>query len=134
LIVVDTSAWVELLRKTESPIDRQLTRLIEERASLAVTEVVIMELLAGSRSGEQRAIMVEMLMGLPVLPLEGLSDFELAAALYTDCRAGGETVRTLLDCLIAIAAIEAQAPILHCDRDFDILARHTPLEVVALDD
>ena len=41
----------------------------------------------------------------------------------------GETVRRLIDCLIA-AAIEARIPILHADIDLDVLARHTPLQLV----
>jgi predicted nucleic acid-binding protein len=49
------------------------------------------------------------------------------------CRAGGETVRKMTDCLVAVPAIEAGARVLHADADFDKLARHTPLEVVALD-
>ena len=36
--------------------------------------------------------------------------------------------------LVAVPAILAGAPVLHADRDFDVLARHTPLEVVPLDD
>jgi hypothetical protein len=39
-------------------------------------------------------------------------------------------VRRLVDCPIA-AAIEAHTPILHADADFDVLARHTPLQVVS---
>jgi predicted nucleic acid-binding protein len=62
-------------------------------------------------------------------------DYEHAAVLYRQCRANGETVRKLIDCLIAaIAAIAAIAirndvPLLHQDADFEVLARHTPLLV-----
>jgi predicted nucleic acid-binding protein len=41
MIVVDTSAWVELLRKTESRTHRTLRGLIQEKPSeLAITETV----------------------------------------------------------------------------------------------
>ena len=52
-----------------------------------------------------------------------------AAALYRRCRREGETVRKLMDCLIAAVAIRAGVPILHNDPDFDVLARHTELLV-----
>ena len=55
------------------------------------------------------------------------ADYDDAAALYRRCRRQGETVRRLIDCLIASAAIRAGAPILHNDADFDVLARHTEL-------
>jgi predicted nucleic acid-binding protein len=52
-----------------------------------------------------------------------------AAALYRTCRHGGDTVRRLVDCLIAAVAIKAGVPVLHADADFDALARHTQLGV-----
>jgi predicted nucleic acid-binding protein len=57
------------------------------------------------------------------------SDYDAAAALYRRCRRQGETVRKLIDCLIAAVAIRATIPVLHNDRDFDVLARHTELQV-----
>jgi predicted nucleic acid-binding protein len=40
-------------------------------------------------------------------------------------------VRTLSDCLVAAVAIRHDVPVLHCDRDFDVLVRHTSLQSVA---
>lgn len=134
MIVVDTSAWVELLRDTGSKAHRMLVRLVRDRERLAVTEVVVAEVLVGARSSRHRDELRGMLLGFPVLTLNGLRGYEAAAELYRACRAAGEAPRTLVDCLIAVPAIEARAPILHADDDFERLARHTPLEVVPLDD
>jgi predicted nucleic acid-binding protein len=38
-------------------------------------------------------------------------------------------LRKLIDCLIAAVAIRADAPVLHADTDFDVLARHTRLRL-----
>jgi predicted nucleic acid-binding protein len=57
------------------------------------------------------------------------SDYDAAALLYRQCRRQGETVRKLIDCLIAAVAIRAGIAVLHNDRDFDVLARHTELQV-----
>ena len=54
-------------------------------------------------------------------------DYDHAAALYRTCRRSGETVRKLIDCLIAAVAIRSNATVLHADADFATLARHTPL-------
>jgi predicted nucleic acid-binding protein len=134
LILVDSSAWVEYLRQTESPVDRYLTDLIDGRAELATTEVVVLELLAGASNPRDEQEIRYMLMGLTMLRLEGLAGFEEAATIYRRCRAEGSTPRGLIDCLVAVPAIAAGTPILAKDRDFDVLARHTPLQVVALDD
>jgi len=45
------------------------------------------------------------------------------------CRRRGETVRKLIDCLIASVAIRADTPVLHADSDFDALARHMVLRI-----
>jgi predicted nucleic acid-binding protein len=45
---------------------------------------------------------------------------------------GGETVRKLVDCLIAAVAVRADIEVLHADADFATLARHTELRVHAL--
>ena len=63
-----------------------------------------------------------------VYPTEA-AHYEDAAALLRHCRRQGETVRRLIDCLIGAVAINARVPILHCDADFDVLARHTELQV-----
>ena len=57
----------------------------------------------------------------------GLADFESAAELYRLCRSRGATVRKLMDCLIAAVAIREKVTVLHNDRDYEVLARHTRL-------
>ncbi len=86
-----------------------------------------MELLAGARDDEHEAQLRRLLARCEHLPVEGLADYEAAAALYRSCRRAGESVRALTDCLIAVVALRAQAPVLHDDRDFDVLAWHCGL-------
>ncbi len=38
-------------------------------------------------------------------------------------------MRKLIDCLIAATAIRTAATLLHSDSDFEVLARHTRLEI-----
>jgi len=133
VIVVDTSVWVELLRKTGSRVHLGLRKLIEERAELAVTEVVVAELLAGVRPDRERSELRSMLLGFPLLPLWGLDAYEAAADLFRSCRLAGEPVRHLTDCLVAVPAIEAGATLLAVDRDFETLARHSRLRLEPLD-
>ncbi|MEX0851350.1 MAG: PIN domain nuclease [Gaiellaceae bacterium] len=133
MIVVDTSAWVELLRKTGSRVHLGLRRRIEERAELAVTEVVVAELLAGARSDQERGELRSMLLGFPLLSLWGLDAYEAAVDLFRSCRVAGDPIRHLTDCLVAVPAIHAGATLLAVDRDFETLARHSPLRLEPLD-
>jgi predicted nucleic acid-binding protein len=129
VIVVDSSAWIEFLRDTRSPVSRRLHDLIPSSTRLCVTELVVMEVLAGARSPDHAAELRERLLALRLVRVTRLAQYEDASALYRMCRAAGETVRKLTDCLIAVATIETGATLLTNDRDFEILARHSPLRL-----
>jgi predicted nucleic acid-binding protein len=130
VILADSSAWIEYLRATESQVDRRLDELIGADADeLVTTEVVVMEVLAGVSEESRVAQLRRVLDHFELVPVEGLSDFLEAAAIYRTCRRQGETVRTRFDCLIAAVAIRVDAAVLHKDRDFEAIARHTPLRL-----
>jgi predicted nucleic acid-binding protein len=129
VILADTSAWVEYLRATGSPAHLRLRQLVAGEGELATSEVVTMELLAGAGTQEEVVRLRRLLLRCQLLPVEGLADYEAAADLYRRCRAGGETVRKLTDCLVAAVALRHEAELLHRGHDFEVLARHTPLRV-----
>jgi predicted nucleic acid-binding protein len=129
LIVADTSAWVEFLRGTKHQVAVTLRKLLERDEDIAITELIVAELLSGSRSGLPTRELRSRLLSFRLLSLEGLADFEEAAAIYRACRDAGETPGSLSDCLIAVPVITAGASLLHNDADFDVIARHTPLRI-----
>ena len=97
-------------------------------ADVAVCDPVRMEVLAGARTDEHLRNRRGLLARASLIRTEP-TDYEDAATLYRTCRHGGETVRKLIDCLIAAVAIKANLPVLHADTDFDVLARHTRLRL-----
>lgn len=119
MILADTSAWIEYLRATGSRIDRRLRELLVAEESVCVTDVVMMEILAGARDDQHRDRLRRVLASCEYLAVEGPTDYERAADLYRLCRAGGATIRGLPDCLVAVVAIRAGTALLHFDRDFD---------------
>ena len=127
MILVDTSAWVEFLRDTGSPACVRVDALLADE--IATCHPVRMEVLAGARDERHLRDLRGLLARAAVLSTLP-TDYEDAAALYRACRRGGETVRKLIDCLIAAHGLRAHLPLLHADTDFDILARHTELVVV----
>jgi hypothetical protein len=129
VILPDSSVWIELFRGTQSVWHRALRTLIDRDADLVTSEVVLMEVLAGAPSRHALRQMRSALLAYPVLRLRGVDDYEEAADMFRTCRAGGTTIRSLSDCLIAVPAIRAGASVLHNDRDFDVIARHTGLRI-----
>jgi len=128
VILIDTSAWIEFLRDTGSPICQRVDDLLA--TEIATCDVVRMEVLAGARDEQHLQQLRRLLARASTLPTEPV-DYDAAAALYRTCRQRGHTVRKLIDCLIAAVAIRANVSVLHMDADFDILAQHTSLQVNA---
>ena len=129
MILPDTSAWVEELRKTGSSVHLSLRHHLDTGSDVAVTEPVIMELLAGARSKDELRATRKRMLAFPMLRVDNLVTYERAAVIWRLCRAAGEPVRNTMDCLIAAVAIREGASILHADRDFDAMARHAGLRV-----
>jgi predicted nucleic acid-binding protein len=132
VILVDSSAWIEFQRATGSPADRRVTQALTGDEALATTGIVTLEILAGARDEQHDRQLRRLLARCRFLPLEEPSDHESAAALYRACRRSGSTIRRLPDCLIATVAIRNRIDLLHCDSDFDAIARHAPLSIVSL--
>jgi predicted nucleic acid-binding protein len=128
LILIDSSAWIEFLRGTDSPVCREVDRLLARR--IAVTDPVVMEVLAGAKDDGHLHALRGMLGRAQLLRCES-GDYLSAAMLYRQCRARGATVRRLVDCLIGAVAIRHDIPVLHADADFTALARHTTLRAHA---
>jgi predicted nucleic acid-binding protein len=124
VILVDTSAWIEFLRDSGSGVCNAVDVLLD--ADLAVCDAISMEILAGARDDHHLAQLRGLLGRATMLPTTP-ADYDQAAALYRRCRRRGETVRRLIDCLIAAVAIRGDVELLHSDVDFAALARHTEL-------
>lgn len=129
MIVVDTSVWIDVLNDTPAPQAQRCVQLIESGQPIALTDVILTEVLQGLRSDREAARVERHLRAFPILRLEDLDDFALAARLYRAARRAGVTIRKTLDCLIAAPCVRTGAPLLHADQDFDRLATCTPLRI-----
>ena len=129
MLIADTSAWIEFLRGTGSNPATRLRQAISEQ-EVIVVDPILLEVMAGARhdavARTQRLLEAQ--------HLEALSpklDWLDAATIYRALRWRGVTIRSQMDALIAAVAIRLDVPVLHNDRDFGDIARHTPLRMVA---
>lgn len=129
MIVVDTSVWIDVLAGRRTRKARRCVELIEGGDPVALTDVILTEILQGLSSDAEAELVETHLRAFPVLRLEGLDDFALAASLYRTARGAGVTIRNTLDCLIAAPCVRSGAPLLHSDADFDRLASCTSLRI-----
>lgn len=126
MTLIDTSAWVEFLRDTGSRACVRVDKLLA--GDVATCHSIRMEVFAGARD-EQHLLALRRLLARAVILPTRPADFEMAGALYRQCRRRGETVRKLMDCLIAAHALREHLPVLHADADFEVLARHAGLRL-----
>jgi predicted nucleic acid-binding protein len=124
-----TAGGGEYDRVTGSAVDLRLRELIAAEGPIAVTEPVIMEVLAGARSDGRAADLRRLLLRFHLHPFDAVADFESAARVYRRCRQAGITPRGLVDCMIAAVAWRYKATLLACDVDLDRVARVIGVEL-----
>ena len=131
MILVDTSAWVEYDRATNSTADQRLAELIAEEGALAITEPVLMEVLAEARSEARMEDLRRLLLRCALVPFDAVTDFDAATRIYRRCRQAGVTPRGMVDCMIAAVAYRSKAVLLSWDVDLDRLAHVIGIELDA---
>ena len=123
MILADTSAWIEYDRATGSAVDERLAALIASDGPLAITEPVVMEVVARARSNERESDLRRLLLRFHLLRFDAATDFDGAMRIYRRCRSAGVTPRGMIDCMIAAVAWRRRASLLANDTDLDRVAR-----------
>jgi predicted nucleic acid-binding protein len=126
VILVDSSVWIDLLRKKTTPQTRRLRDLLNGNRA-AIAPVIYQEILQGASSPESFATLRDYFGTLPLLVSQyPIMTYENAGKLYARCRWQGITPRSPHDCLIAQIAIEHRVPLLHDDKDLKAIAGIEP--------
>ena len=125
MYLVDSSVWIETFRK-HRPIRLESRLELEE---IVTCLPVIQEVLQGFRDEGAFRIAREAMFSLPIVesPLSQLVYLE-AVQLYRTARRSGLTVRSSIDCLIAVCALRNGLTLIHKDRDYSALAEICPLD------
>jgi predicted nucleic acid-binding protein len=111
-------------------VDLRLTALIAAGGPVAVTEPVLMEVLAGARSDQRESdLRLLLLLRFELLPFDVVADFDGAAHIYRRCRRAGVTPRGMVACMIAAVVLRRGATLLSHDVDMDRLAGVTGIDL-----
>jgi hypothetical protein len=124
LYLVDTSVWIDFFRARATPAVQRLKTLLQAGADVCITAQILQEILQGTRDDAQFDKYLRYFSSQPILHPQDLVGCAIAAArIYFDCRRRGLTVRSANDCLVAHAALEHDAVLLHDDTDFEHIAQ-----------
>ena len=126
-MLVDSSVWIAYLRGDNLVEVDLLTNILEKGEPVWLAPPILQEVLQGADSPDRFTRWDRVLGELPiVIAPDAREAARRAAHLYARCRWAGVTPRSANDCLIATYAILGGMPLLHRDRDFDLIAGVEP--------
>ena len=120
MTLIDTSAWIEQLRRDgDAKVRRQVETLLSA-GDAAWCPLVRLELWNGARGEGERTVLEEMNVSIPSLEID-VAVWHHAVTLASGARDLGITV-PVTDLLVASCARHHDVPLLHCDRHFGLIA------------
>jgi predicted nucleic acid-binding protein len=126
MILVDTSVWINVLRDKTGDVVRSFRSRVGDEV-IVFCRFIQLELLQGAKDEHEWSRLDEYLSAQYYLEASEKT-WRNAARIYFELRKSGTTVRSPIDCCIACVAMESQAMLLHRDRDFESIAKITPLD------
>jgi predicted nucleic acid-binding protein len=129
MVLVDTTVWIDFFANRPDAHVNRLRALIVNDEDLCVCGVILAETLQGIRSDAEYHKTKNYFSDLIFFQMSQTT-FLLAADLYRALRKKGVTVRKPVDCMIAAVAMEHGLWLLHNDRDFDNIAKHSNLKIL----
>ena len=120
--LVDTSAWVEFLRRTGDPAVKHAVARLLQADQTAFTCPIRFELLSGVKSGEEADLQQALALSQHVLFEE--ADWKEAASLERQLRAKGVRIPRN-DLFVAVVAIRTGWPVVCRDAHFDAARKIT---------
>lgn len=129
MVLVDTSAWIEVFRKPP----RLAIEDVVDFDEIVTCLPVVQEVLQGFTTEDAFRVGRDAMLALPMVESPLRDDvFVEAVDLYRRARRAGITVRSGVDCVIAACAIRHDLTVLHNDRDYPALAKVSSLQQRAI--
>jgi predicted nucleic acid-binding protein len=127
VVLVDTSVLIDYFRRADTLATQTLDRLINNGVAILIGDLMLAELLQGTRSDEHAIKILRELREYQSISIVGPECAIKAAKNYRTLRTMGITVRKTIDALIATRCIMDDIPLLYSDRDFDPFVAHLGL-------
>ncbi len=129
MVLVDTSAWIDYFNGVAAPHTDAVDQALESDR-VVIGDLIIAELLQGFRSDADYLEASALIERLEYRDLVGKDIAVKASDNYRMLRRGGVTVRKTIDLIIATFCVDNGLPLIHNDRDFDVLEQQLGLEVI----
>lgn len=127
-VLVDTSAWIAGFRKTAPEGLKKIIKETIEADLVVITPLIMLELLQVCKTEKEFEALKTRIMSLQIYSMEDLEWSKIFHFGFS-LRKRGITVPTM-DILIAFIAIEKDFLLLHHDKHFRLIAKHSKLEAM----
>jgi predicted nucleic acid-binding protein len=128
-VLVDSSVWVDFFNGYVSPERNALAELFDSPHEICTCGVVVSEVFQGLKRMPDRLRLAELFLDLTFLEPSGIDRYFHAADLYRALRQRGKTIRSTIDCLIAVVAEEHGCALLARDRNLTTILQSGVLQV-----
>lgn len=128
-MIFDSSVWVDFLNGKPSRNAMLLQLQIREFYPVHICPPIFQEILQGIKNDERFDEVKDLVFGLNLLSIDPYFAADEAISLYRQLRKDGVTIQKPNDCLIAFYSIHFKLELVHNDKDFDKIAKHTSLKI-----
>jgi hypothetical protein len=120
-VLIDTSAWVDYFNDFPSLETQAVEDILSADHEIYTCGFVVSEVFQGFHKGKEVDRLSSLFRNLTFLEPVGIDFYFRAADLYRALRRRGKTIRSTIDCMIAVLAEEHACSILARDRDMDTI-------------
>ena len=129
--LADTSVWIDYFNsKNNSPQKQKLKNYIESGEQVFFCPVIYQEVLQGVRNDDDFKKIKNFIGGFDMTKTDIITASNYAVDIYRALRKNGLTIRKPQDCLIAAYSIIEDLPLLHSDKDFDVISTMFELKIM----
>ncbi len=129
-VLIDTSAWIESLRRDGRPKIRALVEDVLKERKGATTGMIMVELLGGARNKKEYKELNEDLAALHYFPVSD-NIWQQASALSFQMRRKGFNIPAT-DCLISAVAQTNGMTLIHYDKHFEQIRKNSSLKTITI--
>ena len=123
MILVDTTVLIDLLKGVENEKTEIFEEIQLQNIPYGITSYTYQEVLQGARDEAEYKKLKKYLSSQTIYFLpEIIETYDKAANIFFSLRKQGVTIRSTIDILIGLTAIEHDLLLLHNDKDFDAMA------------
>ena len=125
--LVDTTIWIKFLRGLDVSLKEHVSSLVLEGRAFT-SEIIILEILRGAKSDKEYNMLYQDFLALPQLPVD-VGVWETAWKTAYKLRKSGINA-PMADVVISSIALHNKCTLLHADKHFNLIAKHTELKAV----